>query len=198
MSSPAGIGPHNDRKNSTVTVAILKGVHAIAFLRGINLGGHNVKKDKLIEIFESVGAREVTTFIASGNVVFDARSKPTEPAAERAFAAALGYAAPTFIRTTTQLHKIVERRPFDGRGPETGGTLHIGFLKQKGDAKALAALATDNDELHVDGTTVYWHAHTARMSDSVINPAKIEKALGQQSTFRSIKTLVNILEKWPR
>jgi len=172
-------------------------MHAIAFLRGINLGGHNVKKDQLIKIFESVGCEEVTTFIASGNVVFDAKSKPTETAAEEAFHSAIGYAAPTFIRTTAQLRKIVERRPFDGRDPETGGTLHIGFLKKKGNASALKALETDNDELHVDGTTVYWHTHTARMSDSTINPAKIEKALGQQSTFRSIKTLVNILEKWP-
>ena len=172
-------------------------MHAIAFLRGINLGGHNVKKEQLIEIFESVGAQDVTTFIASGNVVFDAKSKPTESAAEDAFVKAIGYAAPTFIRTTAQLKKIVARRPFDGRGPETGGTLHVGFLKRKGDAKALKALATDNDELHADGTVVYWHTHTPRMSDSTINPAKIEKALGQPATFRSIKTLVNILEKWP-
>ena len=172
-------------------------MHAIAFLRGINLGGHNVKKDQLIEIFESVGARDVTTFIASGNVVFDAKSKPTEDAAERAFHRALGYAAPTFIRTTTQLKRIVARRPFDGRGPETGGTLHVGFLKQKGAAAALKELETDNDELHVDGLTVYWHTHTARMSDSTINPARIEKALGQPATFRSIKTINNILEKWP-
>jgi uncharacterized protein (DUF1697 family) len=172
-------------------------MHAIAFLRGINLGGHTVKKDQLIKIFESVGAKEVTTFIASGNVVFDAKSKPTEQAAEDAFHKAMGYAAPTFIRTTTQLKKIVDRRPFDGRGPETGGTLHVGFLKKKGAANALKELETDNDELHVDGTTVYWHTHTARMSDSKINPARIEKALGQQSTFRSIKTIVNILERWP-
>ncbi|MEY2472004.1 MAG: hypothetical protein QOK28_1333 [Actinomycetota bacterium] len=172
-------------------------MHAIAFLRGINLGGHNVKKEQLIKIFESVGAKDVTTFIASGNVVFDAKTKPSEVDAEDAFVKTIGYAAPTFIRTTSQLKKIVERRPFDGRGPETGGTLHIGFLKHKGAAAAVKALETDNDELHVDDTTVYWHTHTARMSDSTINPAKIEKALGQQSTFRSIKTLNNILEKWP-
>ncbi|HVV35097.1 MAG TPA: DUF1697 domain-containing protein [Acidimicrobiales bacterium] len=172
-------------------------MHAIAFLRGINLGGHTVKKDQLIKIFESVGCEDVTTFIASGNVVFDAKSKPPESAAEDAFEQAMGYAAPTFIRTTAQLKKIVDRRPFDGRGPETGGTLHIGFLKQKAAASLLKALETDNDELHVDGTTVYWHTHTPRMSDSTINPAKIEKALGQQSTFRSIKTINNILEKWP-
>lgn len=172
-------------------------MHAIAFLRGINLGGHNVKKDQLIEIFESVGAKDVTTFIASGNVVFDAKGKPTEAAAEEAFAAALGYAAPTFIRTTAQLKKIVARRPFDGRGPETGGTLHIGFLKKKAPANALASLADDINEFHIDGTTVYWHTHTPRMSESGVNPKQMEKLIGQDSTFRSIKTINNILEKWP-
>jgi uncharacterized protein (DUF1697 family) len=172
-------------------------VHAIAFLRGINLGGHNVKKDQLIKILESVGCSDVTTFIASGNVVFDAATKPTEQAVEEAFAAAMGYAAPTFIRTTTQLRKIVERRPFDGRGPETGGTLHIGFLKKKAPANALASLADDINEFHVDGTTIYWHTHTPRMSDSGVTPKQMEKAIGQDSTFRSIKTINNILEKWP-
>jgi len=173
-------------------------MHAIAFLRGINLGGHTVKKDQLVKIFESVGCENVTTFIASGNVVFDKPAKPreVEAAAERAFAAAMGYAAPTFIRTTAELKKIIARRPFDGRGPETGGTLHVGFLKKKAPANALADLADDINEFHVDGTTIYWHTHTPRMSDSGVNPKQMEKAIGQDSTFRSIKTIYNILEKW--
>ena len=172
-------------------------MHAIAFLRGINLGGHTVKKDQLIKIFESVGCENVTTFIASGNVVFDAKSRPSEKAAEEAIQAALGYEAATFIRTASQLKKIVERRPFDGRGPETGGTLHVGFLKKRAKPDALTSLADDVNEFHVDGTTVYWHTHTPRMSDSVVTPKHIEKAIGQQTTLRSIKTINNILEKWP-
>jgi uncharacterized protein (DUF1697 family) len=91
----------------------------------------------------------------------------------------------------------VKKRPFGGRGPETGGTLHIGFLKQRAKPDALAALADAVNEFHVDGTTIYWHTHTPRMSDSGINPKQMEKAIGQDSTFRSIKTINNILEKWP-
>jgi uncharacterized protein (DUF1697 family) len=175
-------------------------MHAIAFLRGINLGGHNVKKDQLIAIFESVGCKNVTTFIASGNVVFDKPSGSVaalEKKAEDAFHAALGYAAPTFVRTTTQLKAVVKNRPFNGRGPETGGTLHVGFLKKKAPANALKALEDDINEFHVDGTTIYWHTHTPRMSESGVNPKQMEKAIGQDSTFRSIKTINNILEKWP-
>lgn len=41
-----------------------------ALLRGINVGGHRVKMDRLRGIFEEFGFAEVTTFIASGNVIF--------------------------------------------------------------------------------------------------------------------------------
>ena len=45
----------------------------IAFLRAINVGGHNVKMDDLRQLFESLGLSNVETFIASGNVIFDAK-----------------------------------------------------------------------------------------------------------------------------
>jgi uncharacterized protein (DUF1697 family) len=177
-------------------------MHAIAFLRGINLGGHNVKKDQLITIFESVGCANATTFIASGNVVFDKPSGSVaalEKKAEEAFVAALGYEAATFIRTTTQLKAVVKNRPFDGRGPETGGTLHVHFLKRKAkpeEVKAVRGLEDDVNEFHFDGTTLYWHTRTPRMSDSGMDAKKLERAIGQPHTARSIKTIYNILEKW--
>jgi uncharacterized protein (DUF1697 family) len=43
-----------------------------AFLRTINVGGHTVKMDVLRQIFESFGFTGVETFIASGNVIFEA------------------------------------------------------------------------------------------------------------------------------
>ena len=48
----------------------------IAFLRAINVGGHNtVKMDFLRQLFESLGFSNVETFIASGNIVFETTSK---------------------------------------------------------------------------------------------------------------------------
>jgi uncharacterized protein (DUF1697 family) len=178
-------------------------VRAFAFLRGINLGRRNVTKDKLIAVYESLGLTGVTTFIASGNVVFDKPSGSVaalETKAEAAFESALGYAAPTFIRTPAQLKAIVKQRPFGGQGPETGGTLHVGFLKKKPSAdhlKALKAYEDDINHFHVDGTTLYWLTTTARFSDSGLEGKKLEQALGQETTFRSIKTVRNMIEKWP-
>ncbi len=177
--------------------------HAFAFLRGINLGGHNVKKDQLIAIYERLGLTGVATFIASGNVVFDKPPGSTaalEAKAEAAFQAAMGYEAATFIRTPAQLKAIVNQRPFGGRGPETGGTLHVHFLKRKAkpaEVDAVRAFEDDINEFHFDGTTLYWHTRTPRMSDSGIDASKLQKAIGQPNTARSIKTVLNVIEKWP-
>lgn len=46
-------------------------MHYVALLRGINLGNRRLKMDRLRELFEATGFRDVATFIASGNVVFE-------------------------------------------------------------------------------------------------------------------------------
>ena len=50
----------------------------VAFLRAINVGGHTVKMDQLRRLFEALGFSDVQTFIASGNVIFDSKSKSTK------------------------------------------------------------------------------------------------------------------------
>ncbi|HXW01123.1 MAG TPA: DUF1697 domain-containing protein, partial [Anaerolineae bacterium] len=50
----------------------------IAFLRAINVGGHTVKMDYLRRLFEEMGFSKVETFIASGNVIFEAVAKSTK------------------------------------------------------------------------------------------------------------------------
>jgi uncharacterized protein (DUF1697 family) len=88
----------------------------IAFLRGINVGGHKlIKMEELNKIFVSLGFKNVKTFIQSGNVLFDASSKNPE-AVERKIEdglnKSLGYEVRTTIRTVDELHKLIELDPF--------------------------------------------------------------------------------------
>ena len=53
----------------------------VALLRAINVGGHTVKMDALRKHFSRMGFANVETFIASGNVIFDA--KASEPGGAR-------------------------------------------------------------------------------------------------------------------
>jgi len=50
----------------------------VAFLRGINVGGHIVKKERLQGVFEALGFRDVMTFKQSGNVIFETEAKDME------------------------------------------------------------------------------------------------------------------------
>ena len=81
----------------------------IAFLRGINVGGHRVKMDRLRSLFEEMGLADVSTFIASGNVVFSANSNDVDSLSsriEQCLAQRLGYDVATFIRTPAELEAI--------------------------------------------------------------------------------------------
>jgi uncharacterized protein (DUF1697 family) len=88
----------------------------IAFLRAINVGrGRTVKMRSLRQVFESLGLSKVATFIASGNVVFETRTKKTkilERKIEGALKEALGYEVRTFVRGETELAKIANYQPF--------------------------------------------------------------------------------------
>lgn len=90
-------------------------IRYVALLRGINVGGHVVKMDRLRQVFTDLGLANVRSYINSGNVFFDTsdtdRASLTETI-ERALHNALGYAVPTFLRTPAELGAVLDRDPF--------------------------------------------------------------------------------------
>src|ERR1051325_8283430 len=125
-----------------------------AFLRAINVGGHTVKMDQLRTLFTALGFANVATFIASGNVIFEAPATDTqslEAQIERHLVQALGYEVITFIRTAGELAAIAQYTPFPPAEQGAHG-LYISFLKAPlGDEvrQKLLALRTETDEFHV-------------------------------------------------
>ena len=94
----------------------------IAFLRAINVGGHNIKMDVLKTIFESLNLEHVETFIASGNVIFESE-KPRETLElqiETELEKALGYEVKTFLRTQAELAEITTFKPFSNLNLDAG------------------------------------------------------------------------------
>lgn len=173
----------------------------IAFLRAINVGGHVVKMDRLREVFESLGFSNVETFIASGNVVFDTKSKnlkALESRIEKALHDALGYEVATFLRTESELAAIAEYQPFPSSQVETAAALNVGLLAGEVDdegRKRFLALKTDMDDFHVNGREVYWLCRT-RQSESKLSNTVFEKKLGAKATFRGINTINRLAAKY--
>src|SRR4029079_16647210 len=119
----------------------------IALLRAINVGGRTVKMERLRALFEDLDFEAVETFIASGNVIFDAPGKAAalERAIEAALEKALRVPVGTFLRTPEELQEAVAASPF---ADETPGALYVGFGARPfpaGVASRVKALETDAD-----------------------------------------------------
>jgi uncharacterized protein (DUF1697 family) len=172
----------------------------VAFLRAINVGGRIVKSEALCKPFTSLGLSDVESFIASGNVIFSARSG-TPAALEKKIAASLekslGYEVGTFVRSEAEVAAIASAKPF--RTPlRAGGSLLIGFLEQAPGAverKALDAFKSKTNEFAVDGREVYWLCQT-RMTDSGLGYTVFEKTLKTRATFRNRNTIERMTKKY--
>jgi len=170
----------------------------IAFLRAINVGGHVVKMNDLKKLFEKMGFSNVSTFIASGNVIFDSASKnrkALEKKIEDSLEKGLGYPVATFVRTTEEVARVLEQSPFKNfESEEKLPALFIGFVADPPEnelGKKLKALSTKTDELLVQGSEIYWLCHS-KLSDSKLSYAVMEKVLGVKATFRNCTTVRRI------
>jgi len=173
----------------------------IAFLRAINVGGRNVKMDRLREIFKSMGFSNVETFIASGNVIFEANTKDVYGLAkkiEKGLRESLGFDVATFIRSDLELAGIANYKPFPKPQMDTATAFNVAFLSAPPDAKSkkqLMALKTDIDDFHIHGREVYWMC-LKKQSDSKFSNAVLEKTLGLKSTIRGLNTVRKMADKY--
>lgn len=175
----------------------------IAFLRAINVGGHVVRMDRLRMLFETLKLRNVETFIASGNVIFE-----TSPTSEQALTAriekhlekSLGYAVATFLRTPVELASVAAYRPFPtAKLDEPKHGLYVGLLRSQPARTArdrVAALQTPTDDFHIAGRELYWLVRTLA-SESKVSGASFEKALGGAVTLRNVNTIRRLAAKYP-
>ena len=88
----------------------------IALARGINVGGkHKLAMKPLAALFEAAGARDVRTYIQSGNVIFTATGNSAARLVAQvssAIAAEHGFAVPIVWRTASQWQALTLDPPF--------------------------------------------------------------------------------------
>lgn len=175
----------------------------IAFLRAINVGGHTVKMDQLRTLFEALDFTNVETFIASGNVIFEASSTSAatlEQQIESYLKQALGYAVATFLRSPSELAAVATYKPFANDELEAGGSsLYIAFLPaepKSAERDRLMAYRSEIDDFHIHEREIYWLCRT-KMSESTFSGARLEKAIGMPATMRNVTTIKKLAAKYP-
>ncbi len=191
--------PRRNRGHPNVVAAREKNMATYAaFLRGINVGGHTVKNDRLRELFEELGFQDVRTFLASGNLIFqndDVGDSVLEERIESRLRDGLGYDVPTFVRTAEQVTAIADHTPFPDAPAD--GRLHIAFLRAEPAAATkneVAALTKATDRVAFRDRELYWFV-AGRFMDSALSDPAVDRLLGGDWTVRTARTVRRVTAK---
>jgi uncharacterized protein (DUF1697 family) len=168
---------------------------SFGFLRAINVGKRRIAMADLAQALTQAGLRDVETFIASGNFVFSGQGD--EAMIEMAIEARFGFLAETFLRTRADVQVV-----YDLALPlESGAGVHavqVGFVRTPPDDALRAKFASVQNELDhfaFGPREIIWTAFGAVTDTPFGKKAMMGKAW-PACTFRNVKTLGRILEKW--
>lgn len=170
----------------------------VAMLRGINVSGQKIiKMDRLRQLFESMAFTNVSTYIQSGNVIFDAEELDAAIVRDRIIhelKEQLTFDIPVIIRTPTELQEVVQDTPYATVNVDE--QRYVTFLSQAPTEAALAKLdaaQSEVDEYHVKGLTVYLLIRKT-YGDSKFSNNFIEKKLGVSATTRNWETVNKLIQ----
>jgi uncharacterized protein (DUF1697 family) len=169
----------------------------VAFLRAVNVGKRRVDMARLRDAFVELGHHEVSTYINSGNVVFEPSdaSAPLEQPIEAHLAAVFGFEIPTLVRTIDELRTVVAGAMDD---LPDGFSQHVVFLRgvpSSTQRAAIESLSGGVDELRVVGREVLWRIQGG-VSDSPLTTRHWERVGQAGSTARNATMLVKLLARY--
>jgi uncharacterized protein (DUF1697 family) len=170
----------------------------VALLRAINVGGRNLMSMSAVRAcLEQREFERVSTYIQSGNVLFDTKESNVvklTATIEKAFFEAFGTSVPVFLRSHRQMKKIVGEAP---RQWTNGGALrrNVAFLRKPLTAsKAVAAIEPKPgvDSVKAGDGVIYMSTVMARLTQSAF-PKIVGKPIYGDMTIRTYVTCQKIL-----
>jgi uncharacterized protein (DUF1697 family) len=171
----------------------------VAFLRGVNVGGHNIiNKNRLLEVFAPLGYRNVAVFKQSGNVIFDSDKLATEvaEAIQKKLHSALGREIVVFLRTLQQLREILTNNPFPEATVDASSFM-VTFLSAAPTTVPDVPLRIPKstaEVLQINGTEGFSVTHGGG-EGALPNPF-LEKTLKVQATTRNLNTIREIVDTY--
>lgn len=164
----------------------------IGLLRGINVGGHRrLPMVELSDVLEGPGARDVRTYIQSGNVAY--RGDLDQEDIADAIAAAKGFRPEVVVIPLESYGPVLAGNPF----PEAEAdpkALHLYFLASPSVAgeEAIAAAKGPGERFVLTERVLYLHT-PGYLTGSKLAP-RLEHLLGVAATGRNWRSAQKILE----
>ncbi len=180
-----------DRYNSIMVIRY------VAFLRGINVGGRTVKMADLRECFETMGFGDVTTYLQTGNVVFESDSNDITKILkqiEQGVSEWFGYDAKILVYPIEILPGVINRYPFDSSNEAF--QYYVVFMEGNA-ANELAHEAGELDEhieqIQAQNGVLYWRVKRGMTLRSAFSKYLTKAPYKESHTVRNIKTLKKLL-----
>ncbi|MDV6231724.1 MULTISPECIES: DUF1697 domain-containing protein [Rhodococcus] len=169
----------------------------VVLLRGINVGGINIKMADLREALTSAGFTDVRTVLATGNVLLGSSLSvdAVKAQAESTLAQAFGYQAWVSVLDVPTLRAIVESYPFDAE--REGWHPYVVFGSDDSHVTELSALAEELDpeleRVAAGRDVVYWEVRAGSTTTSRFGKATAKAKFKSTTTTRNLRTLVKLL-----
>lgn len=176
-------------------------MQSILLLRGINVGGRNIKMAELKECLENAGYKNVITILQSGNVILESGKRPIaklEKEIEQTLHDVFNYPAKVKAITAEQLAKVIADFPF----PDKGKDFHrYAIFTKEGAANELVNVAakpegkSEKVSAGKDKDIIYWQVQRGDTLGSSFGKSIDKLAKKYFITNRNINTLEKILAK---
>ncbi|WP_375325574.1 DUF1697 domain-containing protein [Flagellimonas sp. GZD32] len=170
----------------------------VALLRGINVGGQKkIKMADLKAILEASGLQNVSTYIQSGNVVFECEEQEKSKIEQLIFTTIqkhYGFEVPTLVLKATEIDSIIKNNPFKGKAEDNN--LYFVLPKQEPDSDLTVEfnlLNFEHEDFLVSDNCVYLLCKKG-YGKAKLNNNLIEKKLKVEATTRNLKTMQKLLE----
>jgi uncharacterized protein (DUF1697 family) len=167
----------------------------VALLRGINVGGNNLVPMKALAVlFEQAGARDVRTYIQSGNVVFagaPALVKKLPALMQKRMGEKFGCQPPVILRSHDELLAITKTNPF---AKEDLARVMVMFLDgTPTNIGKLDVKRSPPDRFAVRGREIFLHYPNGSGRSKLTNDY-FDRTLGTIGTVRNWNTVLKLLE----
>jgi uncharacterized protein (DUF1697 family) len=175
----------------------------VALLRGVNVGGNNmISMSALKKSFETIGFTHVTTYINSGNIIFNAKNddaRKLERQIERMLAKDYQLNSKVVVRSLSEMEKLVQSLPRNWDG-DSNWRYNVIFLRHTIDSEEILADLPANSELEevvYRPGTLLWSAHVDQISRSKMVKLSSRK-IYQDMTVRNLNTTKKLYELMKR
>lgn len=171
----------------------------VALLRGVNVNGITIRSVDLAALFTECGFENVKTYLASGNVRFEADAAASERGElkvtiESALRQSFGYDAWIVLVTLAELERAICDFPFDAEDPTRQPYVVFGSDEAALDelTDSAASLDSDADPVQRGNGVVYWNPVKGTTVDTAFGKVLAKAVYKRTTTNRNLRTLVKI------